>query len=108
MGSLKASEQDRDGCGLNNEATLANEHHQQQQQQQQQKQQPKRQHQQQQQEQAETIYLRPWHTSNWIHSDLFSISVCFTTLNRNTTGGQPVGLGKTTHGLLVANDSKLM
>ena len=43
MGSLKASEQDRDGCGLNSEATLANEHHQQQQQQQ--KQQPQRQHQ---------------------------------------------------------------
>ena len=42
MGSLKASEQDRDGCGLNSEATLANEHHQQQQQQ---KQQPQRQHQ---------------------------------------------------------------
>lgn len=56
MGSLKASEQDRDGCGLNNEATLANEHHQQQQKQP--KQQPQRQHQQQQQEQAETIYLR--------------------------------------------------
>ena len=60
MGSLKASEQDRDGCGLNNEATLANEHLQQQQQQQQQppQPQPQRQHQQQQQEQAETIYLR--------------------------------------------------